>query len=123
MAKKILVVDDDPTIIKTLSSKLSEVGFNVITAQDGLDGLNLTRKERPDLLILDVMMPELNGYDVCRVLKFDREYKSIPIILLTVRDQELDSAIGQEVGIDYLPKPLNVKALLLKIENILGKER
>ena len=120
MAKKILVVDDDPTIIKTVSVKLAEAGFQVLTASDGLDAINSARKERPDLIILDVMMPELNGYDVCRVLKFDKEYKSIPILLLTARDQELDSLIGEQIGIDYLPKPLNVNALFGKIDKILG---
>ena len=88
-------------------------------AHDGLDGMVQVRKIVPDLIILDIMMPEINGYDVCSNLKFDERFKQIPIIVLTSRQQELDPRIGQLMGIDYMQKPIDSKILLEKVQRIL----
>jgi DNA-binding response OmpR family regulator len=117
--KKILVVDDDKTVTAMLNGLLSDQGYAVLVANDGLDGMVQVKKNIPDLIILDVMMPEINGYDVCSKIKFDEKLKHIPIILLTSREQELDSRIGQLMGINYLPKPVDSKILLEKIQNVL----
>jgi len=114
--KKILVVDDDKSVTTLLESMLSGHGYTVLTAHDGLDGMVQVRKIVPDLIILDIMMPEINGYDVCSNLKFDERFKQIPIIVLTSREQELDPRIGKLMGIDYMQKPIDSKALLEKIQ-------
>ena len=118
-AQKILVVDDDPTIIKLLDSILASQGFVVLAARDGLDAMVQVKDHKPDLIVLDIMMPEINGYDVCRNLKFDSPYKDIPIILLTSRDQEIDPRIGQMIGIDYMHKPVDRAVLLAKVKQAL----
>jgi len=118
--KKILVVDDDPSITTLLEVLLSNQGYNVTVVHDGLDGMVQVRKNSPDLIILDIMMPEINGYDVCRDLKFDARFKHIPIILLTAREQELDPRIGQLMGIDYMHKPIDSKFLIEKIQKALA---
>ena len=117
--KKVLVVDDDPMVIKMLEKILSNQGFEVAVASDGLEAMVQVKKHHPQLIVLDIMMPEINGYDVCRNLKFDSPYKDIPILLLTSRDQEIDPRIGQMMGINYLQKPLNREAFLAKIGQIL----
>jgi DNA-binding response OmpR family regulator len=119
--KQILVVDDDSAITTLLDSILSSNGYTVLVAHDGLDGMVQVRKNNPDLIILDIMMPEINGYDVCRDLKFDARFKHIPIIVLTSREQELDPKIGHFMGIDYMQKPIDSKLLLEKIQNALKK--
>ncbi len=117
--KKILVVDDDPTVVKLLETILLTQGYTVAAARDGLDAMVQAKNLKPDLIVLDVMMPELNGYDVCRNLKFDDQFKHIPIILLTSRNQELDPRVGGLMGIDYMQKPLDRELLLTKIQGSL----
>ena len=117
--KKILVVDDDKAVIVLLDGLLSNRGYKVLTANDGLDGMVQVRKNIPDLIILDIMMPELNGYDVCANLKFDERFKHIPIIILTSREQELDPRISQLMGISYMHKPVDSKILLEKVQSAL----
>ena len=117
--KKILVVDDDPTVVKLLEGILSGQGFAVIVANDGIDAMVQVKNNMPDLIILDIMMPEINGYDVCRNLKFDEKYKNIPIVIFTARNQELDPRIAQMMGIDYMSKPLNREVLLEKVQSAL----
>ena len=117
--KKILVVDDDHAVTTLIESLLRSQGYTVFVAYDGLDGMVQVRKNVPDLIILDIMMPEINGYDVCRDLKFDERFKHIPIIVSTSRDQELDPRIGKLMGIDYLQKPIDSKLLLDKIQKAL----
>ena len=117
--KKILVVDDDKAVITLLESLLSGQGYKVSAANDGLDAMVQVRNNIPDLIILDIMMPELNGYDVCGNLKFDERFKHIPIIVLTSREQELAPRISQLMGISYMHKPIDSKILLEKIQNIL----
>ncbi len=117
--KKILVVDDDKAVTALLESLLSGQGYKVLAAYDGLDGMAQVKKNIPDLIILDIMMPELNGYDVCSNLKFDERFKHIPIIVLTSREQELPPGISQLMGIGYMHKPIDSKILLEKIQNAL----
>ena len=117
--KKILVVDDDPSIVKLVKSILEHEGFEISTASDGLDAMVQVKEVKPDLIVLDIMMPELNGYDVCHKIKFDSPYKDIPILLLTSRDQEIDPRIGKMMGIEYLQKPLQREAFLALVKKSL----
>lgn len=119
--KKILVVDDDANIIDHLSLMLGAKGFRVVTAKNGADGLRLVRDENPDLIILDVMMPIMNGYQVCALLKGDEHFKDIPIIMLTGRAQDIDRETGRDVGADvYILKPYNYEELLGEITSRIG---
>jgi len=117
--KKILVVDDDRAITALLQGLLTSQGYEVSVAYDGLDGMLQVKKSIPDLIILDIMMPEINGYDVCSNLKFEEKFKHIPIIVLTSRQQELDPRIGKLMGIGYMQKPLDSKVLLEEIQKVL----
>ena len=116
--KKVLVVDDDPVVIRLVKELLKTQGYVVETAKDGIDAMVMVKKEMPDLIVLDIMMPELNGYDVLRTLKFTDEFKEIPVLLLTAREQELDKRIGEMMGIEYIQKPVNREAFLEKINKI-----
>ncbi len=120
MAKRILIVDDEPDLMETLSFRLEANKYEVIKAYDGQEGLDKARKDNPDLIILDLMLPKLDGYKVCRMLKFDDKYKKIPIILFTARAQESDKKTGEEVGADaYVTKPFEPAVLLAKIAELL----
>ena len=123
MAKnKILIVDDEADLAETLKFRLETAGYEVNTAPDGQEGLKKARSELPDLIILDLMLPKLDGYRVCRMLKFDEKYKGIPIILFSARVQESDIKMGEEQGADaYITKPFDPKALLAKIDELLNK--
>jgi two-component system, OmpR family, alkaline phosphatase synthesis response regulator PhoP len=121
--KKILVVDDEPDVISLLTLMLKSQGYNVITAGDGQEGLEKARKENPDLILLDVMLPKMDGYKVARMLKFDENFSAIPIILLTAKIQEKDRQTGLEMGAnDYMTKPFDTALLLSKIKAILSKK-
>ncbi|MDD5772042.1 MAG: response regulator [bacterium] len=120
--KKILVVDDETMIREMVKTRLEANNYEVITAGDGQEALEKVRRENPDLILLDLMLPKVNGYKVCRMLKFDDKYKKIPIIMLTARTAEDDIKAGKEVGADlYLTKPFDSKILLEKIEELLKK--
>ena len=119
--KKILIVDDEKDIVETLSFMLKAKGFECISAYDGETGLSLAKTQQPDLVILDVMMPKINGYKICRLLKFDNKYKDIPIIMVTARSQAEDKLIGEETGADeYITKPFEFSEILDKINKYLG---
>ncbi len=119
---KILVVDDEADLVETLKFRLEISGYDVSTALDGQEGLKKARTENPDLVILDLMLPKLDGYRVCRMLKFDEKYKDIPIILFSARVQESDIKMGEDQGADaYITKPFDPKALLAKIDELLVK--
>lgn len=119
--KKIIIVDDEPDILKTIEIFLKGEGFNVITAADGITALDKIRRERPDLVILDIMLPKLDGYKVCRMLKFDSKFKTIPVVILTARAQEVDEKKAKEVHADaYITKPFQPDVLLEKIKSLLG---
>lgn len=119
-AKKILVVDDDKAITTLLESLLLGQGYHVTKASDGLEAMVQVKNSAPDLIVLDIMMAEINGYDVCSHLKFDDNFKHIPIIILTSREQELDPKLGRLMGIGYMRKPIDSKALLEKIQATLN---
>lgn len=114
--KRILVIDDEEDLVNLLTVRLEADGYEVLIALDGQAGLDKAHEERPDLILLDVMMPIMDGYQVCRFLKFDDELKNIPVIMLTARIQEKDKKIGQNVGADaYLTKPFDLNELSRKI--------
>ena len=118
--KKILAVDDDPVIQKFVHDILTRNGYQVEIAIDGVQAMEKVRKFRPDLIILDVMMPHMNGYDVCRAIKVDSALKNIPIILLTSLDQEVQARFLSALGIEYLSKNCKTNELLSKIKFCLG---
>lgn len=120
MGKKILVVDDSPTIREMIKGLLEKIGFEIELAVDGVDALDKVKKLSPDLIILDVNMPKMDGFRVCRLLKFDRNYRSIPIIMLTARDEEDNIKIGIKTGADlYLTKPIEPEKLIEAVSKFL----
>lgn len=122
MGKRILIVDDEKDLVETLTFRFEAAGYEVIAAYDGQDGLERARKEKPDIILLDVMMPKMDGYMVCRLLKFDDRYKDIPIIMLTARGQEIDKKTGSDVGANkYVTKPFDSKQLIEEIEKLTEK--
>ena len=122
--KKILVVDDEQALAEVVKLRLEASGYEVSVAFDGREGLEKARNEMPDLIILDVMLPKLDGFKICRILKFDEKYKHIPIFMFSARAQKTDMATGLETGADeYIVKPFEPKELLKKIEDyLLDKE-
>ena len=121
MAKKILVVDDEPNIVKLIANRLKANNYDVVTACDGQETLELVQKEKPDLVILDLMLPKLNGYKVCSVLKSNEEYKSTPIVMLTARTEARDIKEGLQVGGEaYITKPFKSDLLLGIVQGLLG---
>ncbi len=115
----IMVVDDEPVIVDSITYSLSREGYSVVTAADGKEALVLFEKSKPDLVLLDLMLPELDGWQVCRKL---RETSSVPIIMLTARSDELDRILGLEIGADdYLPKPFSFRELLARIRAMLRR--
>ena len=121
-AKKLLVIDDDPSLLKLVETLLKSRGYEVITANEAPVGLEIAYKTDLDLIILDVMMPVINGFNICRLLKSEESRKHIPIILLTSRAEEDDYCIGIEVGADaYFSKPFETKDFLAKVEEILKR--
>jgi len=122
MAKKILITEDSPTVLEILKSVLAEEGYEVIAASDGQQALNLAKTEKPDLMVLDLMLPKIDGYKVCRMLKFDEKYKDIPIIMLTARTNETDEKLGKEVGADaYIRKPFQPEVVIDEIKKLLNR--
>ena len=121
MKKKILVVDDEVSLQETLTYKLEKEGYQVEVAGDGLTALELARSTKPDLVILDVMLPGMDGFEVCRTL---RQETNIPVLMLTARDDEIDRVVGLEVGADdYLPKPFSMRELIARVKALLRRVR
>jgi len=121
MAEKILVVDDEVSLQETLTYKLEKEGYQVEVAGDGLTALELARSTHPDLVILDVMLPGMDGFEVCRNL---RQESNIPVLMLTARDDEIDRVVGLEVGADdYLPKPFSMRELIARVKALLRRAR
>lgn len=120
MAKKlILVVDDEKDILKLLQYNLEREGYQVLCAKTGEEGLETVRSKRPDLLILDIMMPGIDGLEVCKILRANKDSKNIPILMLTAKSSEVDQVLGLELGAtDYISKPFSVKVLLARVKNI-----
>lgn len=119
--KQLLVVDDEPDMLLGIKLRLEASGYIVHTATDGLEGLNAARRLKPDLIILDIMLPKMNGYKVSRFLKFDEEYKHIPVIMLTALAGEDDKNTGVETGANaYLTKPFDSASLVETVRRFLG---
>lgn len=119
MAARILVVDDEPSIVEVLVYNLERAHYHVVVARDGLEALEATRRHEPDLIVLDLMLPKLDGLEVCRALRRERD---VPIIMLTARDAEIDRVVGLELGADdYVVKPFSVRELLARVKNVLRR--
>ncbi len=122
--KRLLLVEDEMDLAEMVKMRLEDNSYDVLTAYDGQEALDKARKEKPDLIILDLMLPKIDGYKVCRMLKFDEKYKAIPIIMFTARAQEADKKLAEEVGADaYITKPFEPQALLDKIKELLMRLR
>jgi two-component system alkaline phosphatase synthesis response regulator PhoP len=121
---KILIVDDERNIVTALAYTLDKEGFRVVTAADGARGLELARRELPDLVLLDWMLPEMDGLEVCRALKGDRATAHIPIVLLTVKSSETDKVLGLELGADdYVTKPFSPRELIARVRALLRRSQ
>jgi len=119
MESKILVVEDDNTLLEMLEYNLSRQGYQVVTAKDGRSALTFARQEKPDLIVLDVMLPGIDGFEVCRILR--KEF-SFPILMLTARTEEVDKIVGLEMGADdYLTKPFSMRELLARVKALLRR--
>lgn len=122
MDKKILVVDDEQDILDLISYNLSKEGYKVQTALDGMKGLEAARKLQPNLVILDVMMPGMDGFEVCRALRQDPQLSEMAIMFLTAKSGEIDQILGLELGADdYLQKPISPRVLLARVKSILRR--
>jgi two-component system OmpR family response regulator len=119
MAAKILIVEDDINLLATLKYNLAKEGYEVITAVDGAGALETARREKPALIILDVMLPKLSGFEVCRIL---RKETNVPILMLTAKVEEVDKIVGLEIGADdYMTKPFSMRELLARIRAMLRR--
>src|SRR5262252_5547142 len=117
---RILIVDDEADLVSVLEFGLKSAGYEVIWAADGQEGLKMARESKPDLILLDLMLPKLDGYKVCRLLKFDDRFKQIPIIILSARTQEGDQALAMEMGANrFVTKPYEFVEILGYIETLL----
>ena len=117
--KTILVVDDEPSIGRVVQFKLQQEGFRVALATDGLEGLAKVREEKPDLILLDLMMPGMDGFEVCRRLRAAPETVTTPVIILTARGQEMDRIRGVELGVlDFFTKPFSPQKLLERVKEV-----
>ena len=113
MAKRILLVDDEANLVEMIKMRLEANNYEVLTAYDGQEALQKAQKEKPDLIILDLMLPKMDGYKVCGLLKKDARYSKIPIIMFSARAQEEDKKLGEEVGAEaYITKPFEPNTLL-----------
>ena len=120
MAKKILIIEDDPGIQLSLKDEFESEGFDVYSADDGLAGREMIEQNPPDLIILDLMLPFQNGYEICKKLR--QEGNNVPIIMLTVKDQEIDKVLGLELGADdYVTKPFSLRELLARVNALLRR--
>jgi DNA-binding response OmpR family regulator len=118
---RILVIEDDPTLLETLEYNLARQAYEVHTAADGVNGLRMAREVAPDLIVLDIMLPGLDGLEVCRIV---RQEMNVPILMLTARTEEIDKVVGLEVGADdYLTKPFSMRELLARVKAQLRRVR
>jgi two-component system OmpR family response regulator len=119
MGSKVLIVEDDRTLLEVLQYNLNRQGYDVLTAADGATGLDTARSGKPDLVILDVMLPKMDGYEVCRIL---RQETMVPILMLTARTDETDRVVGLEVGADdYVTKPFSMRELMARVRAMLRR--
>ena len=121
MAEKILIVEDELTLQETLAYNLKHQGYTVETAANGLEAIQKVKDDQPDLILLDIMLPGMDGFEVCRVIRRDM---NIPILMLTARDDEIDRVVGLEVGADdYLTKPFSMRELIARVKALLRRSR
>jgi len=123
MKRKILVVDDEVAIVRVLKDRLEMEGFEVLTAYDGSEGVEIARKEQPDLIIMDITMPNMDGLNAAKLLRESPETAHIPIVMLTARGQESDEQAGYQAGaVRYFTKPFSTRQLVREIRSILGED-
>jgi len=121
---KILVVDDEPEAVELVAFNVTQAGFEVNTATDGAEALKKARSTAPSLIVLDLMLPEVDGLEVCKMLRRDRATAAIPIVMVTAKAAEIDRILGLELGADdYITKPFSPRELVLRIKNILARGR
>ena len=119
--KSILIVDDEPDLVETLQVRLAQENYECLTANDGHNGFELARTEKPDLVILDIMLPGMDGYKVARLLKFQKELKHFPIIMLSAKDRDEDRLLGEQTGANYyITKPFSMDKLVITVKGFLG---
>ncbi|HEV2105347.1 MAG TPA: response regulator [Candidatus Eisenbacteria bacterium] len=119
---RILIVDDEPDLVSVLRFGLEVEGFEVLEANDGEQGLAMAREQSPDLMVLDLMLPRMDGYKVCRALKFDERYRRMPIFILSARSGETDRRLALDLGADeFVTKPYDMKQLVARIRERLGQ--
>ncbi|MCX7148219.1 MAG: response regulator [Rhodocyclales bacterium] len=122
MAKKILIADDEPNIVISLEFLLKREGYEVVVAHDGAEALVRVRAERPDLAILDVMMPQRNGFEVCQDLRQDPEFKDLRIMMLTAKGRDTEVSKGLALGADvYMTKPFSTRELIAKVKTLIDR--
>src|SRR3970040_131500 len=122
MKEKILIVDDEADILTLLEYNLEKAGFKVISANDGPDAVEITKREKPDIIILDIMLPSMEGTEVCKILKSGDATRHIPIIMLTAKGEEVDRIVGFELGADdYITKPFSPRELILRVKAVLKR--
>jgi two-component system phosphate regulon response regulator PhoB len=120
--KRILVADDEPDVLQLVSSNLKNAGYNVLKAEDGLSALEQARQTAPALIVLDIMLPEMSGLEVCKVLKRETATNRIPVIMLTAKAEEVDRIVGLELGADdYMTKPFSPRELVLRVKSVLRR--
>lgn len=120
--EKILIIDDEMNIIELLKYNLAAGGYKVISALNGREGLNLAIENKPDLILLDIMLPEMDGFDVCKEMKKNKDIENIPIIMLTAKGDEFDKILGLELGADdYITKPFSVRELMARVKVVLRR--
>ena len=123
MSQRILIVDDEPNIVISLEFLLRREGYEVVVAQDGVEALAQVRAERPDMAILDVMMPHRNGFEVCQDLRQDPEFKDLRIMMLTAKGRDTEVSKGMALGADiYMTKPFSTKELIAKVKALIERE-
>jgi two-component system OmpR family response regulator len=121
MADKVLVVEDDANLLETLKYNLRKEGYDVATASDGEQAIEVARREKPDLIVLDIMLPKLNGFEVCRIL---RKEMTVPILMLTAKADETDKIVGLEIGADdYMTKPFSIREFLARVRAMLRRTK
>jgi DNA-binding response OmpR family regulator len=124
MAQRILVADDDKSIVKVLAGYLEQAGYGVLAAHDGEAALHIVRRERPDLVILDIMMPKRDGWEVTKVIRSDKGLAATPVIMLTARFEETDKILGLELGADdYITKPFSAREVVTRVKALLRRQK
>ena len=119
---RILVVDDEPEAVELVEFNLKQAGYSVNTAMDGAEALRKARNQVPDLIVLDVMLPEMDGFEICKTLRLDPATSKVPIVMLTAKAAEIDRVLGLELGADdYVTKPFSPRELLLRVKKILAR--